>query len=868
MNSKLFSNSLRYFCLSFITIFGVLSIISSGGGGGSETPPPTPPSGNTITGMATKGPINGGAATAFELGSNGAKGNQLGTATTASDGSFSINIGSFTGNVIVEVTGGTYTDEATNSTVSNTATLRVVLVSVTGNVIAQATPLTEIAAQIAEDAGGLTSTNIQSALALVSNLIGGADIISTEPANVLDSSADTASMAEQVYGLMLAAISQIVQDPNAIGTVTEAISAIASDLADDNTLDTTGGDLTTALTNFNSGGNNQSSAQSVGQLGALVATYTNSSIPDTAFSMEDLAAIWAVFGIAAQVEGSPIDRHGVNAYTMTLGGDASYTATCIYDSDGCEPPESGSDGFSISDNGIISGFGDTGDKSYFYLSSGKNIIAGLNVTSDEQGLGIWLKRANAYSLADLQGLWISLHLRSPIAGGSINDHGFEVETLDFDDTGTATISCIASSDSCFTPQTVSGFSISSDGLITEPGLSQGETSIGALSADKNLVANIRHAPDEQKVVIALKQAASYTMADLAGTWVALSFQSPTKDTAIDMTDIGTHGYGVGTFLVKENGHITFVCTDSSDGCGSPVNGTGFHILSDGTIEPPYGSVPPQPGDESEYWAMSASKDVMVDLFIQHGEEIQSLTVFLKLGGGESGTSVDFADYLPVDTQNICINNYVFTVGTGVDFSSSAVGTETIPYISGGITGVRFESKDQDQLIDSAVVYNDGVQVKYLAGSDRSLSTDCALTAHPAQWSFDKMSDGLLVNQTGTFYTLNKNDFADCEGGPGNQKLLVRIEDVMVQGITYPDAIIWYYLDLDIPYTTLDFADRDYGITLPTSAETQSYSVTAFDIYAADTGQVAGGDVDAASGTLNDAYELVSRDCPVPPLKLM
>jgi hypothetical protein len=866
MNLKLFSNALRYFGLGIIGIFGVLSIISSGGGGGgSDTPTPPPPSSNTISGIAIKGPINGGAVTAFALDGNGNKGNQLGAATTTSDGSFSIDIGNYTGNVIVEVTGGTYTDEATNTpNVSNDATLRVVLVNVTGNVSAQATPLTEIATQIAEDAGGLTSTNVLSALALVSNLIGGADIIATEPADVLDSGADTASTAEQVYGLMLASISQMVQDGKAVD-VAAAIRAITSDLANDNTLNTTGGDLATALTNFSSGGNNQTSGQSVDQLDALVTAYTNSSISDTGFSMDDLAGTWNYVGLATPTSDGMSTTYFVDAGYTEIQNSGSYTSTCLFDSNAaCGSPKSGS-GFTINANGFIPATGlEPGESNYGYMSAGKNLVATIvNYPQEWQRISIALKRAGSYTVADLEGRWISLHLRSPLAGGSINDHGFEVETLDFDNAGTVTVSCIASSDVCFTPQTISGFSISGDGLVTEPGLGQGETSIGALSADKNVVANIRHGPDEQKVVIALKQAASYTMADLAGTWVALSFQSPTKDTAIGMTDIGTHGYGVGSFLVKDNGHITFVCTESSDGCGSPVNGTGFHILSDGTIEPPYGPVPPQPGDESEYWAMSASKNVMADLFIQHGEEIQSLTVFLKLGGGESGASVDFTEYIPVDSQNICTNNYVFTVGTGVNFLSAGVGTETIPYTSGDITGVRVEYKDSgNQTFDSSVVYNDGVQVKILSSGDRYLSTDCALTAHPAQFSFDKMSDGLLLNQTETAYSLNKNDFLDCEGGPGNQKLLVRIEDVTVKGVTYPNAIIWYYLDLQIPYATLNFdgKDTEYDITLPTSEETQSYSVTAFDIYAVDTGQVAGGDVDAASGTLNDAYELVSRVC--------
>ena len=856
-----FSNLALY----VIAAFSVVNIGCSSGGGDGSSSTPAPPSGYIISGFAVKGPLTGATVTAFELANDGAKGQEIASTGTNTDGSYSLDIGSYTGNVIVEVTNGSYTDEATNTPgVQNNAKLRVVLINVQGNVSAQATPLTEMATQIAETTGGLTSSNIHSAQALISNLIGGVDIVTTVPANTLANCA-TQSVDAQMYGLMLATISQWVHDDGSIANVTQAINAFASDLAIDHTLNAFGDALSAALNNFQSGGNSQCNTLSNDQLNAYITVYTKSSVPATGFSMDDLAGTWNYIGLASPTSVGTSTAYFVDAGYSTFQNTGSYISNCLFDSiDPCGSPMSGS-GITINANGFIPPTGTAaGEINYGFMSAGKNLVATIeNRPQQWQRMSIALKRANSYSLADLEGKWINLSLSTPLSGGSINDHGFEVLNLDIDNAGSVNVSCIASSDICFSPQTQNGFTISNDGFIVDPTATQQEPAYIALSSDKNILAAISNLSDRQKITIALKQAASYTMSDLAGTWVGISLQTPVKDTAVDMTTLGSHAFGVGRFVVEENGHLTFVCTDASDGCASPINGTGFYILADGTIEPPYGT-PPQPGDESEYWAMSANKDVMVDLFLQHGDEVQSLNLFLKLGGGVTGTSVNFADYAPLDAQNICTNSYVNTVGTGIDYTSTIVGSETIPYTSGTLVGTRIESKNlQGAVVNSAVIYNDGVQVKVLSSNDRYLSTDCSPSAPPAQWSFDKMSDGLLISQKGPIFSLNKTNLLDCVGEISTQKLLVHIQDVTVQNTTYPNAVIWYYLDLNFPYATLNFSGKDseYGITLPTSLETQTYSVTGFDIYAANIGQVAGGDVDAQTGNLVNAYELNSRACP-------
>lgn len=208
-------------------------------------PKPTPnPTTSKISGVASLDLINGGAVTVYALDDSGAKGKVLGTATTKSDGSYSVDIGTYTGNVIVEVAGGTYTDEATGEAKTN-GTLRAALPEVTGNVSVAVTPMTEIAVL---NAGTLTKDNINKANSLASS-VAGVDIIKTMPANVTSSDSATASVDEQTYGLMLASISQMIKDGNAAG-VSEAIGAIKDDLSDDNQLNSTGGKLMSALGAF------------------------------------------------------------------------------------------------------------------------------------------------------------------------------------------------------------------------------------------------------------------------------------------------------------------------------------------------------------------------------------------------------------------------------------------------------------------------------------------------------------------------------------------------------------------------------------------------------------------------------------------
>ncbi len=210
---------------------------------------------STLNGVASKGPIKSASVKVYALEADGAKGALLGTATTGVDGSYSVDLGSYTGDVVVEVSGGTYTDEATGATDTPNTLLRAALSGVSGTVSIAVTPLTEIAVQYAEDPN--TETSIDAANSLVSSMVG-VNIIDTSPVDVTSVTESARATSNQLtYGLMLATMSQMMADGNT-PDIPALIRNITNDLIDDQKLDDTGQDLADAMNNFFANETNES----------------------------------------------------------------------------------------------------------------------------------------------------------------------------------------------------------------------------------------------------------------------------------------------------------------------------------------------------------------------------------------------------------------------------------------------------------------------------------------------------------------------------------------------------------------------------------------------------------------------------------
>jgi hypothetical protein len=70
-----------------------------------------------VSGTAVMGPVSGGAVKAFAI-TNGIMGAQLASGPTDTHGNFTLPIGAYSGSVMLQISGGTYTDLATGATMT------------------------------------------------------------------------------------------------------------------------------------------------------------------------------------------------------------------------------------------------------------------------------------------------------------------------------------------------------------------------------------------------------------------------------------------------------------------------------------------------------------------------------------------------------------------------------------------------------------------------------------------------------------------------------------------------------------------------------------------------------------------------------
>jgi hypothetical protein len=175
---------MRHFSL-WLSAAAVAFTLAACGGGSDSTPPaaaapaPAAPAATstTITGSAVKGPVNGATVTI----KNAATGAVLATTTTSATGAYTVAI-AFTGDVLVEVSGGSYLDEASNTTKSLTAPMRTVLTASGGTVTGIVTPLTTMAYTYSGSAAPTAAAFNTSANNIASGLgLSGTNILTTVP---------------------------------------------------------------------------------------------------------------------------------------------------------------------------------------------------------------------------------------------------------------------------------------------------------------------------------------------------------------------------------------------------------------------------------------------------------------------------------------------------------------------------------------------------------------------------------------------------------------------------------------------------------------------------------------------------------------
>ncbi len=208
---------------NLITSFLLLTCAAlTGCGGGGDTPA------TVVTGTVMAGPVALANVTAFAVTASGVKGAQLGlTTSTSIQGVYSINVGGYTGPLLLEVTGGTYTDEATGALKVPT-TLRAAVTAGSGNNAVNITPLTELAVK---KMPALNTTVISSVNKDIGDLFKVTNITGTTPVVATGSSAATTpGDPKVVYGLVLAALSQLLDNQGPGATLDTMLVGLATDV--------------------------------------------------------------------------------------------------------------------------------------------------------------------------------------------------------------------------------------------------------------------------------------------------------------------------------------------------------------------------------------------------------------------------------------------------------------------------------------------------------------------------------------------------------------------------------------------------------------------------------------------------------------
>ncbi len=171
----------------------------------------------TVGGTVFNGTMNNATVMAYAV-SGGTMGAQLASGTTNSAGGFSISVGAYSGPVMLKMTGGSYANLATGTTMTMSAgdfMTAVISTIASGTTVTgiHMTPLTSMAQARAQAmTGGMTDANIAAANTAVGNYFMVSDILQTTPMNAaVVGSGSTATTDTGNYGIVIAAMSQYAQ---------------------------------------------------------------------------------------------------------------------------------------------------------------------------------------------------------------------------------------------------------------------------------------------------------------------------------------------------------------------------------------------------------------------------------------------------------------------------------------------------------------------------------------------------------------------------------------------------------------------------------------------------------------------------------
>lgn len=339
---------IRTVCAMTVTL-----LLAAACGGGGDTTVAAVGSGGTgfLAGTVTKGPVGSATVMAFGI-TGGQVGAQVGTTTTDANGNFSMSIGTYTGPLMLQVSGGIFTDEATGRSMSLAAgdVMTVALPTVAAGATTsgvQVTPLTAMAQSLAQHmAGGMTDANITAANTTMGSYFSITDVVRVQPMNPLvTGSGAGASEDAQNYGMALAAMSKYAQTLG-LSSSSAMSTALMNDAAD-GMLDGKAGSTPVQMGGMASGMMLPSTAGTSGLGSAMNAfmssTQNKSGVTTTALMNKLMGAGGQIMGAApgmtsATVSGTvfngPMSKATVTAFSVSNGVPGAQIASTAADGQG------------------------------------------------------------------------------------------------------------------------------------------------------------------------------------------------------------------------------------------------------------------------------------------------------------------------------------------------------------------------------------------------------------------------------------------------------------------------------------------------------------------------------------------------------
>jgi hypothetical protein len=250
----------------------------------------------TMTGTAFMGAMSAGTVTAYSV-ANGTMGPMIGTSTVDSSGFFSIPLGAYAGTVMLQMTGGTFADPASGTTmimqsgdVMTSCVPSVAAGSTTTGV--QVTPLTSMAQMMAQYmSGGMTAANAGAANTAVGSYFMAGDVLMTSPMDpAMMGSASGATQAQKNYGMSIAAMSQYAKTIGMPVSSSGMVTAMMKD-ASDGTMNGMMGSTSISMGGMMGGGTMMQSNAGTTGLATAMTAFVGSSMNESGVTMSDMQAL-------------------------------------------------------------------------------------------------------------------------------------------------------------------------------------------------------------------------------------------------------------------------------------------------------------------------------------------------------------------------------------------------------------------------------------------------------------------------------------------------------------------------------------------------------------------------------------------------